>query len=326
MKKIITLLIISVIILCGCKTVDFETKNIPEIEKETETDFNNKQAEETKIEEQLLLVEELTASVDIEQKVVVVEKPIYIPLQEEPPVTSSGIDAAFEMVDNIKIPGKYNNSALIYDYDPNTVYMVYLQVGQATDIFLEPGEILNGDLGLSDDRFVYGLAVHYENGKQVQHIVIKPEQSGLDGSLHIYTDRRAYQIRLLSYMNVYTPIVKFNYKTSGMPWQVASSSQNILSLGTASEYVDPKYLSFDYKMSYFKKPSWLPTNVYDDGRKTYVVLDESVLQKEMPVCFENERDVLNYRVDGNVLIIDKLVEKLTLKINDQKVTVIKKKG
>ena len=34
--------------------------------------------------------------------------------------------------------------------------------------------------------------------------------------------------------------------------------------------VDPRFLSFDYKMTYsiFRKPYWLPVRVYDDGHST----------------------------------------------------------
>src|SRR5690606_37430301 len=99
-------------------------------------------------------------------------------------------------------------------------------------------------------------------------------------------------------------------------------------VATEMDSIDPKYLSFDYKLVFniFRKPKWLPERVYDDGKKTYIVFDEQTLQMELPGIFENKADVVNYRVNGNLVIIDKLIEKITVKYKKEKITIEKKKG
>jgi type IV secretion system protein VirB9 len=90
--------------------------------------------------------------------------------------------------------------------------------------------------------------------------------------------------------------------------------------------INPEFLSFDYKMTYslFKKPLWLPRRVYDDGRKTYIELDEKMLHTESPVIFNHRNERINYRVKKNLAIIDELIEKITVRRGNEKVTIAKK--
>ena len=79
-------------------------------------------------------------------------------------------------------------------------------------------------------------------------------------------------------------------------------------------------------MSYsvFKKPYWLPTRVYDDGKKTYIVMDETVLHMTSPVLFNKRNERINYSVNKNLIVINELIEKVTLRVGKEKVTIKKK--
>ena len=77
--------------------------------------------------------------------------------------------------------------------------------------------------------------------------------------------------------------------------------------------------------SIFRKPVWLPKRVYDDGRKTYIELDEKMLHTEAPVIFNHRNERINYRVKKNLVIIDELIEKITVRRGKEKVTITKKK-
>ena len=62
-----------------------------------------------------------------------------------------------------------------------------------------------------------------------------------------------------------------------------------------------------------------------DGKSTYIQLDEIVLQKKLPVAFNEKNEIVNYSVRKNVIIIPRLINKVTLRLGNEKVTVIKKK-
>ena len=308
--------------LTSCKTIDLEPRtdiqkgNIPEPVPQTEEE---------------LAVEELTASVDVSKQIVYVERPVYIPTPDSPRVNpESGIESVKKSTEEGTIkPSDYSHAARIYEYDADQVYEVYCQVLRTTDIFLEPGEVVIDSPFVSDtERWIIGAGVNQQNGMLVQHIYVKPKQAGLDATLIINTSARVYHIVLKSYTSVYMPIVKWKYRSEALPVRYAQDITKELELATAMDSVDPRLLSFDYKITFnvFKKPKWLPKRVYDDGKKTYLTFDEQVLQMEMPGIFENKADVVNYRVQGNILVVDKLIETITVKYKNQKITIEKKRS
>jgi type IV secretion system protein VirB9 len=182
-----------------------------------------------------------------------------------------------------------------------------------------------------------GAGVSYESGIPVQHFYVKPTEANLTASLIINTDARVYHLILRSFRDVYMPIVRWRYHNRDMPQSYISAgseqreapaSQQAQADGDSALSPDPRNLSFNYKITYgiFRKPRWLPTLAYDDGRKTYVTFPDLVLTMELPSVFENRADIINYRVYQNVMIIDKLIEKITIKLGDRIATVEKKKG
>ena len=76
-----------------------------------------------------------------------------------------------------------------------------------------------------------------------------------------------------------------------------------------------------------KKVMWIPEKVYDDGSHTYIKLPAVVLQNELPTVYEDKENIVNYEVhptEHNLLIINKLITKLTLRLGKEKITIIKK--
>ena len=50
------------------------------------------------------------------------------------------------------------------------------------------------------------------------------------------------------------------------------------------------------------------------------------LLTEYPVAFNERNEIINYRTKENTIIIDQLIEKVTLRLGKQKVIITKKKG
>jgi type IV secretion system protein VirB9 len=280
-------------------------------------------------------------------EVIEVERPVYIP---EPVPEGKGAAApargreAVEKANSAGIvkPSGYSRAAIVYDYHPDWVYETYAQPLRVCDIRLEPGERAAEAPFISDsERWMLGAGVSYEEGTAVQHIYIKPAEPGLEASLIINTDRRAYHIVLKSYKDIFMPMVRWRYPSTGMPknYIVPPPEGGAESGGGFPEAavapgaeegggVDPRFLSFNYRITYtlFRKPRWLPELVYDDGRKTYIAFPKETLQGELPAVFENRSDMVNYRVAGNIVIIDRLIEKVTVKMGEREISIEKKKG
>ena len=273
-----------------------------------------------------------SAFLDLEPdpEIIYVERHVFIPEAEAPPRTPAAGEQAVRASNSAGIirPQDYSHAAMVYEYNPDWVYEVYAQPLRVCDITLQPGELVVDSPFVSDsDRWILGAGVNYENGIPVQHIYVKPVSASLEASLIINTDRRVYRIILRSFSNIHMPIVRWRY-TASLPQKYASPPSSVRTDSDNSTGIDPRYLSFNYRVTYslFKKPYWLPELVFDDGSKTYISFPSQVLQRELPSVFENKMDILNYRVVGNLIVIDKLIENISVKVERTEITIVKKKG
>jgi type IV secretion system protein VirB9 len=267
----------------------------------------------------------------------VVERPVFIPEKETarptPPSGPQAVQDAFKT--GVLRPSDYSHTALVYDFDPDFVYEVYAAPLRVCDLFMEPGEQVSEPPFVSDSaRWQIGAGISYSQGAPIQHVYVKPSEPSIEASLVINTDRRVYHVILRSYRETHMPIVRWRYRAPDLPSNYFAKNgqppkqgeNNNDATQTSTPSVNPRLLSFKYRVTYrlFKKPAWLPALVFDDGSKTYLAFPESILNQELPAVFENRRDVLNYRVYGNLVIIDKLVSSITVKINKDAVTVKRK--
>lgn len=332
-KFYLTVTAAAVLMLAACRsTKDMEQDASALVQSERVERRESPDAAKQEISPADQAVEDITASIDMEKKIVYVEKPVYVP-QEQPEKIDHktvGYDAGVQVVNNIVQPEEYNGSAMVYDFDNDFVYEIYVKVFSTTDIYLQPGEQIVGEIANSDSVHINtGKAASVENGYQLQHVLIKPTEAGLQGTITIFTDRRTYHCVIRSYKNTFMPIVRWRYIDSGLPQMVIRTDRTTgAEINVQKDFLDPRYLSFNYKMSFsaFKKPAWTPVHVYDDGKKTYIVFPEKVLQKNVPGCYENNDEIVNFRVDGDLYVIDKLIEKVTFKLGREKVKVWKKRG
>jgi len=341
-SKYVKTLIRSLILInlfCSCSTTkDLEImqkkENAPEYDKNVKSQEELEQKNEEELHE-IFTAQEAKVQ-DIEDTVVFVDRPVYVPENKSDPETErgnkTGVEAVTESQKKATIkPERYKQGTFFYQYNENLVYEVYAQPFHLTDIVLERGEIVSGTPLFSEDDEVWeltaGVAKDAETGEDIQHLFVKPAYSNLDSSLIIITDRRVYHFRVKSNKDTHMAIVKFTYPQTRNQW-ARKNNQNAVEI--ENDYIritNPEFLSFDYKMKYsmWRKPEFLPTRVYDDGASTYIQVDDIVLQKKLPVIFNEKNEIVNYSVKKNVFIIPRLINKITLRLGKEKVEVIKKK-
>lgn len=167
-----------------------------------------------------IFIEEEAKVVDVENTVVFVDRPVYVPSDERDAKLEkgdkSGIDAVNDSQKHSTIkPELYKQGTFYYQYNENLVYEVYAQPYHLTDIILEKGEIVTGTPLLSEDESVWeltaGVSKDKNTGDDIQHLFIKPAYANLDSSLVIITDRRVYHFRIKSFAKTYMAMVKFTY-------------------------------------------------------------------------------------------------------------------
>src|SRR3546814_4293735 len=79
--------------------------------------------------------------------------------------------------------------------------------------------------------------------------------------------------------------------------------------------LDLAALNFRYRLS-GDKPAWRPVRVFDDGRQLFIEFAEGV--SDMPPLFaigaKGEAELLNYRVHGRYMIVDRLFDRGELRL------------
>ena len=68
-------------------------------------------------------------------------------------------------------------------------------------------------------------------------------------------------------------------------------------------------------------PPWRPTRAFDDGNKVYIAFPRGIAQGEMPPLFiigpeGKTSELVNYRVRGNHMIVDRLFAAAELRLGD----------
>ncbi len=304
---------ITICLFYSCKTVDFE-EELEQVENGVSIDvYSDKEPE----------IKEIIKFVDSPE---IITTEVSTELIEESRVVLEGVEAVNKNYeDKIVIPEYKEGRLKGWLYREGSLYQVYCQTYRSTLIELEPGEtILEVPFISEPDVWRIAHGVGNKNGLPTEYLIVKPDLSELVSTLIILTNKRVYQMELISSHTQYMPNVKWIYENDIL----LNTLQDRTVAQPTTEVTRGEFISFDYKMSHsvFKKPVWMPERVYDDGIKTYIVLNENALLIEYPGCFNDKNDIINYRTNKNIIIIDQLIEKITLKLGNEKVTIEKKKS
>lgn len=314
-----------VIATMGCKTIDVEKTMIQELKNEQKA-LQEKNTQLEKAVSTLLEVEKTEYYTDVEPIVIPYKEVLVVPESSQKTESKITAEQAVKKTMNDAMVTPENNigGTQLFDYNENKQFPIFTQMLQQTVIILGEGEIPIVDPFMSD-TIRWEVDGDVWNNRQL--VILKPLESGLKTNMLIATNKRIYNFILTSTTNMYMPMVKFRY-----PLERENILSNVQRVKQEESYeyekIDPSLISANYKISqsFFFPPLWSPKTVYDDGHKTYIVFPESVLQRELPVVYEGKNDIINYRVNENMIIMDKLIKKCTLKINKEKITIEKKKG
>jgi len=193
-----------------------------------------------------------------------------------------------------------------------------------TDIQLEVGEELNSIQAGDTARWNFSTDVSGKGKNETVHIIVKPLDLGLNTNLIIFTDRRTYNLKLVSKKYAWTPIVNFTYNTSLQSSLLkykqykrkrANSyrKQNTFEKSPQSR-VDINNLNFNYEIEGDAK--WKPLRVYNDGIKTFIQMPKDMSVQEAPALVvldsSSNKNLVNYRLKEDKYIVDKLFDSAML--------------
>uniref|UniRef100_B0SV71 P-type conjugative transfer protein TrbG n=1 Tax=Caulobacter sp. (strain K31) TaxID=366602 RepID=B0SV71_CAUSK len=204
------------------------------------------------------------------------------------------------------------NSMQVYPFTQGALYQVYTAVGQITDIALQPGEQLvgSGPVAAGDTvRWIIGDTQSGSGATLQVHILVKPIRAELMTNLVINTNLRTYYMELRSTERTYMASVSWQYPQDQL---IALRRQNAQAEATqpVASGVDLANVNFRYAIDGDRAP-WRPLRAFDDGRQVFIEFPRGIAQGEMPPLFVvgpegNTSELVNYRVRGNHMIVDRL--------------------
>jgi type IV secretion system protein TrbG len=220
-------------------------------------------------------------------------------------------------------PFFWRNAIQQYAYADGALYQVYASPGRVTDIALQPGEELagTGPVAAGDTvRWIIGDTVSGNGkGKQI-HLLVKPTRPDLATNLVINTDRRTYHLELRAQPSTYMAAISWTYPQDALiALQVASAeARKVEPVATG---LDAAALNFGYRIDGEKVP-WRPLRIFDDGRQTFIEFPAGIATGDMPPIFVSGQDgsaeLVNYRVRGRYMIIDRLFDVAELRLGTRK--------
>jgi P-type conjugative transfer protein TrbG len=194
---------------------------------------------------------------------------------------------------------------------------------QVCDVMLQAGEQVNS-IHLGDTaRWIIEPAVTGAGAAEVQHLIIKPMDVGLETTLIVTTNRRTYHLLLRSDRKEFVSQVSFSYPDEAIAKWEAVRHQEVQerkkqTIPSTGEYLGD--LNFNYEVT--GSVSWKPIRVYNDGVKTIIQMPKAMAQTEAPTLLVIRKDggvftdaetvMVNYRLQGDRYIVDTVFDKAIL--------------
>lgn len=213
----------------------------------------------------------------------------------------------------------YRNAIQQYAWSEGALFQVYAAPGQITDIVLQEGEQLVGPGPVASGdtvRWIIGDTVSGAGARRRVHILVKPTRSDIMTNMIINTDRRTYHVELRATAAAYMASVSWTYPADELIALQAAEAE-AARLAPVAGAIDLAALNFRYRIG-GDKAAWRPVRAFDDGRQLFIEFGEDIVTGDMPPLFvlgaKDEAELVNYRVKGRYMIVDRLFERGELRL------------
>jgi len=204
-------------------------------------------------------------------------------------------------------------------------------VNHVCDIELQTGETIKNVAAGDTARWYIQPAESGSTGDITPHVIIKPTQNGLETNLILTTDKRTYYLTLRSSDKEYVTRIGFYYpRELVQTWAKEAKTQTDKRISTVADVTSIDKLDFNYSIG--GTAPFRPERVFNDGTHVFIQMAKDLNSGQAPALMlldpNDNTQLVNYRVNGNYYVIDRLFEKALLVtgvgVNAQKVTITKK--
>jgi P-type conjugative transfer protein TrbG len=211
-------------------------------------------------------------------------------------------------------PDAFDEARHVYAYQPGALYELYANPNFISTLLLEPGETVIDIAAGDTSRWTVTETVAETEREGRTIVLVKPQAANLRTNIVIVTDRRTYLIEAIAQTGeAYAAQVAWSYPQYGATEPGAAPIEN---------------LNLDYRIrtTRGRRPSWTPTRVFDDGRRTWIEFAPEVAGADMPPLFvitSEGSELVNYRVQGQRYMLDRVFEIAELRLGARAQTIVR---
>lgn len=234
-----------------------------------------------------------------------------------PPMARAALGVSQAWMSEKHAPAAGKDGRVLYTYGAGLATVVCAPLKICT-IELEAGEKIIGEPQIGDSvRWLVSPALSGRGNDETAMIVVKPKQPELDTTLLVTTDRRTYYLRLVSKAEDFLARVAFAYPEDEVKrWKAHLEEQERrrkeeFDAAQITPVESLENLYFDYRIVGGDE-NMRPVRVVDDGKKTYIQMTPNAAHREAPVLVvlgSQGAEMVNYRVKGDMYIVDRLFER-----------------
>ena len=213
------------------------------------------------------------------------------------------------------------NGAQVFPFEAGRVFEVWTAPLRITTISLEMGETITNKASGDTERWMIGDTTSGTGATLQTHILVKPYKAGIATNMVVTTNRRVYllSLRAAEAPDAFNAAVTWTHPQPLPSSATQTASAPNLIAGPTGRIASIDGLNQNYRIrAGWRKPPWTPVSVSDDGRQTFITFPESLGSTEAPPLFvvsdTGESQLVNWRKQGNVYVVDRLFQKAELRL------------
>jgi type IV secretion system protein VirB9 len=213
------------------------------------------------------------------------------------------------------------NGAQVFPFEAGRVFEVWTAPLRITTISLEAGETITNKASGDTERWMIGDTTSGSGSTLQTHILVKPFKAGLATNMVVTTNRRVYflSLRAAESADAFNAAVTWTHPQPLPTSTTRAANAPRPIAGPTARTAANDGLNQDYRIrAGWRKPPWTPISVSDDGRQTFITFPENLAATEAPPLFvrseTGESQLVNWRKQGNVYVIDRLFQKAELRL------------
>ena len=231
---------------------------------------------------------------------------------------------ADEWINNNSMIKRQKDGSLSFYYGDNMPTLICRPLN-ATVIKLEKGEEVKGIKSGDSKRWDFDKVENAADGRTF--VLVKPTKANIMTNLIIFTDKRIYNIKLISSPTKWTPSISFIYDKDISKSTLEKEEIDIKPQPKEIKIVKAKPKNKNTQKSKYIFESnglWKPNNIYTKKGKTYINIgSENVSNIRLYVLNKNRSETIKYYYKNNKLIVNSIIQKAILVKDSFTKTIIK---